>query len=237
MTVTTPPTAFIAGATGYTGSALVNELRGRSIHTIAHVRPDSTALAEWRQRFERLGAIVDATPWNEDALAETIARLTPDVVFALLGTTRGRMRKAGGADSYETVDYGLSAMLLRAVKRAAPNARFVYLSAAGVGPSARGDYFQVRWRLEQELRASGLPWVIVRPALITGPDREARLLERVLGRVADFVLAGVGAVGGGRLRDRYSTLSAGELARGLGRVGVEHGWEGRVVYADGLREV
>ncbi|HEX2165908.1 MAG TPA: NAD(P)H-binding protein, partial [Longimicrobiales bacterium] len=231
MTVTTPRTEFVAGATGYTGSALVQELRSRSIETIAHVRPDSPTLPQWRERFEAAGAVVDTTPWEEDALAATLARTQPSVVFALLGTTRARMRKAGGADSYESVDYGLTAMLLRAVMRSAPNARFVYLSSAGVGPSAHGEYLRVRWRLEQELRASGVPWVIARPAFITGSDREeSRPLERVLGSAIDFVLSVAGAVGGPRVRDRYSSLSAGELARGLGRLGVENGWEGRVVF-------
>ena len=185
--VTTPAaaagttTAFVAGATGYTGQALVDELRARGVHTIAHVRPDSAALPHCRRQFEALGAAVDTTAWTEPAMAATLRRHQPHAVFALLGTTRARMRTSGGTDSYETVDYGLTALLLRAMLEAAPAARFIYLSAVGVGPSARGAYLRVRWRFEQELRASGAAWTIARPAVITGHRPESRPLERIAG--------------------------------------------------------
>ena len=235
MTVTTTRTAFVAGATGYTGRALINELRGRGIRTVAHVRPDSSRLQEWRTRFEAAGAVVDLTPWNEDALAATLARVTPDAVFALLGTTRARMRRAGGHDSYESVDYGLTAMLLRAVRRSAPNARFVYLSSAGVSASARGEYLRVRWRLEQELRSSGLAWTIVRPAFITGDREEPRPLERVAGAAIDGLLRVAGALGARTLRDRYASMNARTLARGLAYYGFEDSGAGRVLGAADIR--
>src|SRR5690606_27996331 len=127
--VTTPAattaasTAFVAGATGYTGQALVRELRARGIHTVAHVRPDSTALPQWRGEFEPLGAVVDTTAWTAPAMTAALRRHQPQAVFALLGTTRARMRKSDGADSYETVDYGLTSLLLHAMLDAAPAAR------------------------------------------------------------------------------------------------------------------
>lgn len=236
MTVTTTRTAFVAGATGYTGRALIEELRTRGIRTVAHVRPDSSRREEWRARFEAAGAVVDLTPWDEDALAATLARIRPDAVFALLGTTRARMRRSGGRDSYESVDYGLTAMLLRAVRRSAPDARFIYLSSAGVGPSTRGEYLRVRWRLEQELRASGIAWTIVRPAFITGDDRqESRPLERIAGSVIDGVLSLAGALGARTLQERYASMDARTLARGLAYYGFEDSGAGRVLGAADIR--
>ncbi|HSK18723.1 MAG TPA: NAD(P)H-binding protein [Longimicrobiales bacterium] len=236
MTVTTTRTAFVAGATGYTGRALVDELLSRGIRTVAHVRPDSARREEWRTHFENAGAVVDLTPWDDDALADTLARDTPDAVFALLGTTRARMRGSGGRDTYEAVDYGLTAMLLRAVRRGAPDARFIYLSSAGVGPSARGEYLRVRWRLEQELRASGAPWTIVRPAFITGADRdESRPLERIAGSVIDGALRIAGALGASTLRERYASVDAQTLARGLAHYGFDDSGAGRVLGAADIR--
>lgn len=235
-TVTTDRSAFVAGATGYTGRAVVAELRRRGIATVAHVRPDSSSLARWRAQFEAAGAVVDTTPWDENALADTLARVAPHAVFSLLGTTRARGRQSGGRDTYETVDYGLSAMLLRAVQRSTPRARFIYLSSAGVGPSARGEYLRVRWRFEEELRASGIPWTIARPAFITGPDREeSRPLERIAGTAVDAALRLAGALGARGVRDRYSSLTAAELARGLADFGTRVDGEGRTVGADDLR--
>lgn len=235
MTVT-KTSAFVAGATGYTGRALVGELRSRGIATAAHVRPDSPDLPRWRDQFETAGAVVDTTPWDERALTDTLSRIAPAAIFGLLGTTRSRMRRSGGRDSYQTVDYGLSAMLLRAARRGAPHARFVYLSSAGVGPSARGQYLRVRWRLEEEIRASGIAWTIARPAFITGADREeSRPLERILGTTIDVALRVAGALGAAGVRDRYSSLTAAELARGLAEAAFSPEAEGKVLTADQLR--
>ena len=114
-------------------------------------------VAQASNGIEALGAVVDTTPWQERELAATLARVQPSVVFALLGTTRRRMRESGSHDSYESVDYGLTAMLLRAVRTSAPDARFVYLSAIGVGPKGRGSYMHVRWRLEHVQQGEAVP--------------------------------------------------------------------------------
>ena len=105
--VASMPTAFVAGATGYTGREVVRVLRESGVSTVAHVRPDSPRLAEWRARFGALGAEVDTTPWDAPAMATTLARVQPAIVFALLGTTRRRARAAaerGAAESYASVD-------------------------------------------------------------------------------------------------------------------------------------
>src|SRR5690606_11638406 len=222
-------------ATGYTGQALVRELRARGIHTVAHVRPDSTALPQWRGEFEPLGAVVDTTAWTAPAMTAALRRRQPQAALPLPGTTRARMRKSDGADSYETVDYGLTSLLLHAMLDAAPAARFVYLSAIGVGPSARGAYLRVRWRFEQELRASGAEWTIARPGVITGNRDESRPLERIAGTVIDGALRLAGALGAARLRDRYSSLTAPVLARGLAVHAFDPAGAGQILGADTLR--
>jgi nucleoside-diphosphate-sugar epimerase len=211
--------AFVAGATGYTGLAVVRELVARGLRTIAHVRPDSPRLEQWRARFSDLGATLAATPWQASPLQTTLRTLAPDLVFALLGTTRARARRdaaAGRDSSYQTVDYGLSKLLLEATVAARPGARFVYLSSLGVSPGTRNQYLNVRWRLEQELRASGLDFVIARPSFITGPDREeVRVRERAIAGVVDGMLRMAAWVGARALRDQYSSLTGEQLGRAL----------------------
>jgi len=237
MTVTR--TAFVAGATGYTGRALVTELTKAGIRTIAHVRPDSTRLEQWRSEFNAAGALTDTTAWDEDAMADSLASVQPDAVFALLGTTRSRTAQAqaaGANDSYESVDYGLTALLLKAMRRAAPSARFVYLSSLGVAPSARGEYLRVRWRVEEEVKASGVAWTIARPSFITGADRdEFRPLERIGAVVTDGLLGGAGMLGAGKVRDRFSSMTAAELARGLARHAFDPASNMRILSAADLR--
>lgn len=220
-------TVFVAGATGYTGQAVVAEFAARGGPCVAHVRPDSSRLADFQARF----AEVDTTPWTLEAMTRTLARLRPDVVFALLGTTK---KRADG--DYESVDYGLSVLLIDACLAASIRPTFVYVSAVGVGPRSRSPYMAVRWRVETRLRGSGLPFVIARPSFITGSDRdESRPMERLGAVLGDGVLSAVGALGWGRTAARYSSMTAGELAAGLVRLAYDPSAAGGVFEGDALR--
>ncbi|HEX3157216.1 MAG TPA: NAD(P)H-binding protein [Gemmatimonadaceae bacterium] len=210
--------AFVAGATGYTGLEVVRVSTELGLPTVAHVRADSPLLEDWRHRFTLLGATVDATPWGLAPMTDTIRRIRPTHVFALLGTTRARRQQSTAAqnEGYETVDYGLTHELLQAVLASGVRARFVYLSAAGASERASSAYMRVRGRMEQEIRASGLPYLIARPAIISGPDRaELRPLERMAAVVGDRALGVLAAFGARGLRDRYRSISGHELAEAL----------------------
>ena len=216
-------TAFVAGATGYTGRHVAERLARLGVRTIAHVRPDSPALGSWMSRFSAAGADADATPWTDDEMARTMARVRPDLVFALLGTTRSRAardeRATGKAAGYEAVDYGLTVMLLRAARAAGIRPRFVYLSSIGAKATSGNPYLAVRGRFEAELQDSGLPYLIVRPSFISGSDRdERRVTERAASVVADALLHVAAFAGARRLRDRWATLSGDALAAGMVRL-------------------
>ncbi len=214
------PRLFVAGATGYTGRSLVEVARARGVEVVAHVRPDSGRLDQWRARFEGLGATVDASPWTTEAITTTLAQHQPTHVFGLLGTTRARAGQGLGSavpETYEAVDYGLTAMLIDAAVPLTPQPRFVYLSAAGVTPTTRNAYLAARAKVEAKLAESGLRHVIARPGLITGDDRDdARTGERV-GAVVMQGLSALGKVAGfGRaLHRRYATMTGTQLATGL----------------------
>ncbi|WP_242339692.1 SDR family oxidoreductase [Anaeromyxobacter sp. SG66] len=232
-------TAFVAGATGYTGREVVRALRAAGVRTVAHVRPDSASAGAWRARFAALGAEVDSTPWAGPAMAATLARVRPTLVFALLGTTRRRARAAarhGVTESYASVDYGLTRLLLDAAVASGARPRFVYLSSARVHEGTRSAYLSARARLERDLRASGLPFVVARPAFVTGPDRdEPRPLERAAARVSDAALSVASRLGARRLAARWRSTSGAALASALVRLALDPGAEGRVVEGDGLR--
>jgi uncharacterized protein YbjT (DUF2867 family) len=217
--------AFVAGATGYTGREVVRLLRDRGVRTIAHVRPDSSALTTFRERFAALGAEVDVTPWQTAAMQATLERLRPTHLFLLLGTTKKRARADaahGRRSDYEAVDYGLSMLLIEAATKLASSPKLIYLSAAGVGPKARGAYLEVRQRVESALAASALPYAVARPSFITGPDRdEARPLERAAAATTDALLFVARRLGGGRLTERYRSTTATALAAALVRLALD----------------
>ena len=237
------PRFFVAGATGFTGREVVRLARERGIATAAHVRPNAQALPEWCERFGAMGAAVDVTPWEDGAMTAALRAWRPTHVFALLGTTRARsrteQRETGRETSYETVDYGLTMLLYRALDEAlgAVRPRFVYLSSAGLSDREPSNaYLRARYRVEQALRAGGLPFTIARPSIITGPDRDdPRPGERAGAVVLDGALALVGALGGKKLRDRYRSTSNTELAAALIRIALDPDCEGATVASEGLR--
>jgi uncharacterized protein YbjT (DUF2867 family) len=233
--------AFVAGATGLTGRYVVTELRARGVETSAHVRPDSASLARWRERFEAEGARVDVTPWEEAALVATLRAQRPSVVFALLGTTRKRGRQASAAgrdasaETYEAVDYGLTAMLRRACEAAGHGPRFVYLSALGVREGSANRYMAVRARLERELREGSLPFTIARPGFIIGDRDEPRLGETIGATISDAALSVLGALGARTVRDRFHSIRGPELARALVRLGLDPEAQGKTFGPEQLR--
>ena len=232
--------AFVAGATGYTGREVVRVLVARGVRTVAHVRPDSPRVDEWRTRFEQAGAAVDSTPWGDGEMAVTLSSLQPTHVFSLLGTTRARRRASRAArrsdESYETIDYGLTAMLIRAAVASGSRPRFVYLSALGVREDATNQYLAARWRAESVLRASGLPYMIARPSFITGPDRdESRPAERIVASIVDAAAGVARLFGARRLAGSVQSMTGAELAEGLVRHAFEASTENATLSTEELR--
>ena len=97
--------AFVFGATGFGGRHVVQELRAAGVATTAHVRPDSPDRARWAEYFAQLGAAVDTTAWEPEALALRLQALAPELVFSLLGTTAKRARREGLQAPYTRVCY------------------------------------------------------------------------------------------------------------------------------------
>ena len=227
--------AWVAGATGFVGRSVVGKLVARGTRTIAHVRPDSTRIAEWRQRFTNLGAETDATAWDARAIAERLRSTKATHVFCLIGTTRKRAKadKVEG-DIYQAIDLGLTRTLVEAARAAETRPRFVYLSSVGADPTARSAYMKARGEAEQVVRESGLPWRIARPSFITGPGRDdSRPGERAASAVSDGLLAVVG-VFARSTRDRYRSITPEVLADALIRIAFDDGGD-RVVEGRELR--
>ena len=246
-------TSFVVGATGFVGRHLVAQLAARGGKTFAHVRPDSSELERWRGRFAELGAELDTTPWQVDAMAERLRQLRPEVIYVCIGTTRKRAEKDGvSASPYERVDYGLTKLVVDAALRASETTsradapsyrpRIVYLSSVGAAADARSAYLSWRGKAEDAVKASGLPWMIARPSMITeagggAPDAERddrRPMERVAAVIADGLVGALGLFGAKKLRGRYRSTTPDVLAAALIRLG-EAPEAGKIAEGDELR--
>ncbi|MEO8704962.1 MAG: NAD(P)H-binding protein [Kofleriaceae bacterium] len=213
-------TAFVLGATGFVGREVVRQLCVRGATVVAHVRPDSAKLADWRATFAEQGAAIDTTPWNVDALAATWRAQPPAQIYILIGTTRSKAKTDHvEGNIYEQVDYGLTKLAVDAAKQVETKPRIVYLSSVGANPTAGSAYLAWRGKAETVVRESGLPWVIARPSIITGDREDGRLGEKSAAVIGDGLLAVAGVLGGRGLRAKYKSTTPDILASSLIRIG------------------
>lgn len=157
------PIAFVAGATGYTGRALLEELARNETWT---ARPHARTAG-------KLDGAVVCDPRDVPKLTEGMRGC--DAVVQLIGTVRARFDEG----DYEAIDYGTTVALGEAAK-AAGVPRLLLLSSVGAA-SARGRYLAVKRKTEQWVEQSGLEYTIVRPSFIVGEGRRA---AQVLGALA-----------------------------------------------------
>ena len=213
-------TAFVLGATGFVGREVVRQLCVRATKAIAHVRPDSSRLAEWRATFDELGAQTDATAWDGAALAATLRAHQVAQIYVLIGTTRSKAKADHvDGDIYERVDLALTKLAVDAARAAESRPRIVYLSSVGADASARSPYLRARGKAEDVVRGSGLPWVIARPSIITGDRDDRRIGEHGAAVIGDGLLAVAGVLGGRSLRAKYRSTTPDILASSLIRIG------------------
>jgi hypothetical protein len=213
--VSAPERAFVAGATGYTGRAVVRALAARGVSAVAHVRPDSPRLADWRARFAG-AAEVDATPWDAAALAGH-ARAPPPGRGVRAARHHARPRGPRG-DRRPVRDGGLRADAAAARRRARVRgaaAIRVPVGRRGWGRGRAAATWPCAGASSRSCARAGLPYVIARPSFITGPDREEhRPAERAAPRPPTCCSAPRGALGA---RAGCATATARSPRRARGR--------------------
>lgn len=172
--MTNARTALILGASGVTGSCLLQRL-----------------LAGARYQYI-YAAVRRSLPLRHDSLREfPIAGSFPDPealagadVFCCLGTT---MAKAGSKEAFRAVDYELPMRFAREAKAAGAK-RFFLISAMGANPDSMVFYNRVKGELERDLTALGFECLaIFRPGLLLGERAEKRPGEQFAKRLFGVV--------------------------------------------------
>jgi nucleoside-diphosphate-sugar epimerase len=202
--------AFVTGGTGFVGAHLVDQLLATGAGVTCLVRSPAKAQAlGWRDVRLIRGDLNDRR-----ALAEGCAGA--DVIFHVAGLIVAR-----DLAHFMSANRDATGALLDVAAEHAPS-RFVYVSSqAAGGPNQPGrpsdeadpphpvsDYGRSKIAAELLVRASGLPWTIVRPPVVYGEwDREVLKLFRM-------VRFGVGAVFGDGSQ-MISVIYARDLARAL----------------------
>ncbi|MDB4928924.1 MAG: entA, partial [Myxococcaceae bacterium] len=207
---------FLTGATGFVGRAVLDRL-------LATLAPGDRVFALARSaaylshpQLEVLAGSLD----DLDAFAPQLASCRYVFHVAANASFRGR--------GHEAVNLRPTERMLALLRGSAALAGFVFVStigavdrapgddcraplAPGSTPSPRSEYGRSKLRAEEAVRASGLPFTIVRPAWVYGPgmrpDSHLRQFAEWLWRGAPAPLLGLpGAV---------SVIHVSDLARAL----------------------
>ena len=142
---------LVAGATGYLGEYVAQELKARG-HFVR-------ALARSPEKLEGIRGCLDEAVEAEVTQPETLAQVCNgiNVVFSSVGITR---QKDGM--TFRDVDYQGNKNLLEAAIRAGVK-KFVYVSVLN-GPNLRHlDIVRAHEDFVDELRASGIEYAVLRP--------------------------------------------------------------------------
>jgi len=156
---------FLAGASGYVGSRVLDDLLARGHEVTAHAHTERSRI-ELLEKYPTLTVAI-----GDVANADQMMRAVPmgtEVVIYLPGLLREFPRKG---ISFQRAHVDGCRNLMAAGNHAGVR-RWIELSALGTGPGARTPYFRTKWEAEEHVRASGLDWTILRPSVIVD-DRPA----------------------------------------------------------------
>jgi NADH dehydrogenase len=180
---------FLTGATGFLGSAVLEQLlfRGHTVRCL--VRSGSRSKLQFPPQYHSAvqTAIGDITQ------PDSLYHLTEgcDAAIHLVGIIRERSR-------YGITFHRIHAEGTRNVVNAAKSSRinrFVFVSALGTSPHASSRYHQSKFIAEEYLSVSNLKFTIFRPSIIFGPnDSFVNLLRRFMFPFAPILVPGNGKV-------------------------------------------
>jgi NADH dehydrogenase len=148
---------FITGATGFVGGHVLKRLLAAGHNVLALVRdPQQTKLSAASQLKLIQGDVTDGTGLNEGMKG-------CDAVIHLVGII-----VEAGKNTFERVHHIGTRNAVEAARRNGI-ARFVQMSALGVRADGVSEYQTSKWKGEEAVRQSGIPYCILRPSLIFGP--------------------------------------------------------------------
>ncbi|MDP4200031.1 MAG: NAD(P)H-binding protein [Bacteroidota bacterium] len=173
---------FVAGASGFIGERVLDDLLRTGHDVTAHVHSDASLRALQREHPDLHMVKVDLS--KEKEVHGIIAHGTEAVIYL-----PGVLRESKGL-TFEGLHVDGVRNLLAEAKMAGVR-RWIQMSALGVEPHSNIRYYDTKWRAEVMVRASGLAWTILRPSLIFDdrPRRQHNFVSEVAKaiRMAPFV--------------------------------------------------
>lgn len=148
---------FLTGGTGFVGRNMLRRLLENRHNVRALVRHPRQASALPQNNVEHIPGDVVSGAGLDLGLGGC------DAVIHLVGIIVEK-----GANTFEAVHHRGTRNVVEAARRGGIK-RFIQMSALGVRADGVAAYQTSKWKGEEEVRNSGLPYCILRPSLIFGP--------------------------------------------------------------------
>lgn len=175
-------TAIVLGATGLTGSYVLNKLLKDERYSLVKVFT--------RRSLKRSHPKLQEVVLDLFELRKAHKTFFADEVYCCIGTTKA---KTPDLETYKKVDYGIP---VTAAKLSKENkiSSFLVVSALGANAESRIFYNRTKGEMERDVLQVNIPnTFFFQPSLITGERKEKRPLEFVgkqLMKVANLLLVG-----------------------------------------------
>ena len=164
---------LVTGGTGLVGAAAVRELARRG-KPVAVLSRDASKVA---RRFPDL--TIEARQGDVgDAASLRAAFAGVEAVINCVQFPNSPIENKRKGWTFERIDYQGTVRQVEAANEAGVS-RFVYVSGVGAAADAEKHWYVFKWRAEEAVRAGGMPYVIIRPTWVYGPEDAA--LNRFLG--------------------------------------------------------
>ena len=176
---------LVTGATGFVGSHLLHRLAtSGGTPVLGLVRKPPSGVRDGVKPV-----IGDLT--KPETLGPALAGITTVVhAAAITGDRKEPYRRA-----YDKINRAGTENLVAAAQKAGVG-RFVLMSGLGTAPAPTGTYMATRWAMEEAVRGSGIPHVILQPSVLFGDGAEFIAALVRLARVSPVLPL----LGGGSLR-------------------------------------
>jgi len=166
---------LVTGGTGFVGTHLVRRLRAENVPVRVVVRNPGRA-----EPLRDLGVELVTGDVSDKKSLESAARGAERVVH-LVGIIQ-----EGPGFSFQDVHVDGTRNVVEAAQSSGVR-HFFYQSALGTRPGAKSMYHRTKWQAEEAVRASGIPFTILRPSLIYGPSDQFTIRLSEMIRIAPVI--------------------------------------------------